>query len=508
MHLSSVCLCFIDIAFLCIVVGLYALFRWPFCKLLFLIGIFILFGNFYCNSLFTNKLSHFRCCKNVELILHVDSVTEKPETQTVYGYAKVFSAPEKLSPILKQMVYFILTTDKPEICSGQKIRVSCKLVHTSPNARKAFSKFLFKNHVFWYCCDGEILGVLSAASKFQQFCSHARSKIFAWLELGISDRPQSGILVGMLTGAKYKISRLRRTDFCSAGVAHIFAISGLHIGLIAIFLDKILRIFLINKKLRAFPVVGILGIYVNVIGASPSSVRAYLMVMFYYAAILFNRRPNVVSAFANSAFVHILCRPVIVYNISFLLSYCVVFGIIMLAYPLNIMLRNLLFSNEIRNFRDINFLSKISLSCKKYFLENICVSLAACIASLAISLEFFGQISWLTMLFNIVVIPLASTSIILGSLSIFCGILHLWTACEYINNLAIVPIILVEKCFDMTRAIHHGSISYKIPLSGLWLLTLLAIAYTGHRFSQNRKHTDPQIHDSDFCSAKSFNLRS
>ncbi len=323
---------------------------------------------------------------------------------------------------------------------------------------------------------------------------------------GISNTRQVGLLIGMLTGAKHKIDRFQRAEFCESGVAHIFAVSGLHIGLIAFCLDRILRILLIPKKIRAFPVVIILFIYINIIGPMPSSVRACLMVMFYYLSILFDRQPNVLAAFANSSLLHILYCPTIVYNISFLLSYCVVFGIISLGQSLNVIAFNRLINNELHPLRSLTILQKIYRYLKKYFLENFCISLAACATSLIISMEFFGQISYLTILFNLIVIPLAYISIILGSLSILCGMFHALILCKYINNLAILPIILVEKCFDITRILHHGAININCPIRGLWLLILPILALIGYFILHKTKYLKRADHYDKFCSANSCNF--
>ena len=506
MHLASTWLVVLSIVFLVLAFTGYVFFRKAYFVLLSLMGVFVLVGNFYHNSLYTNELRHFRMRKDVPLVLRLDSVVEKPKTDTIYGYARVLSAPKKFASVIDQKVYFIFDTDKAGICPGQQIKVSCKLTHIRSDTYGEFSKFLFKNHIFWYCCDARKLDVLTAAPRFQKICASFREKIFATLEYGISDKEQSGALTGMLTGAKYKIAKSQRSDFCAAGVAHVFAVSGLHIGLIALCLDKIFRILLIPRKIRAFPVISILFLYINIIGPAPSAMRACLMVMFYYAAGIFNRQPNVLSAFANSSIIHILCCPIIVYNISFLLSYCVVFGIIMLAEPMNKIVRNLFINNKLRNIRDLRILQKIYFSFEQYFWAGFCSSFAACVASLIISLEFFGQISWLTMLFNVVIIPLASISIILGSLSIIFGLIHLVPICELINKLAILPIALIEKCFDLTREIDHGAINFEFPVHGLWLPMLLIIAYVGYFSNLYAKRKSVQ--SPAFCSANSFILRS
>lgn len=509
MHLSSPWLCKLNFVLCILSITGYIIFRKKFFLLLLLSASLIFVGNFYCNSFFNNQLHHFNVRKHTELVLRLDSVVEKNTNNTVYGYAHIIKAPMKLNSVQNKEVYYILDTDCAGICPGQQVKVSCKLVHISPRSRKGFSQFLFKNHIFLYCCDGRICEILTNASWFQKQCTRARDMIFSILGNGVNGDKNSSILIGMLTGSKYKITRSQRADFCTAGVAHIFAISGLHIGIIALCLDKIFRILLIPKRIRTFPVLGILVIYINIIGPSPSSVRACLMVMLYYASILIGRQPNLMSIFSNSLLIHILYRPSIVYNISFLLSYCVVFGIIVIASPLANIAQNMLIINEIQNFHNTKIWQKILSFIKKYLLCSICTSSAAYASSLLVSIEFFGQISWLTILFNILIIPLSSLSIILGTLSIACGMLHLNIICAYINRAAVFPIGLIGRCFDCTRGINHGAIILHPPPHGSWLLGILAIAATGYIISLlNDRIITARQNESRGFSANSFNFLS
>ncbi len=458
-------------------------------KKVIVIAVFICLGGIlgliYSTKLKNDEVYKFRCRKNIELILYIDSISSKLDGNTVYGYATIISAPSNLLAILKQKAYFILKYDKIIPCLGQKVKVVCKLTHITDKDKSSFSQFLCKNHIFLYCSDGSIVDILGEASYFKKFCSTYRERIFSYLKCGVANSTLNGVLVAMLTGNKSGVDKKLRDDFCDAGVAHVFAVSGLHIGLIAAFLDWLLRMFLLPKKIRAFPLLGLLFIYLNIIGPMPSSVRAYMMISFYYLAVLFNRQPNVLSTYTNSLLIYVLCSPTIAYNISFLLSYCVVFGIIVIGTPLTQSCECFFRKKQLKKFSALNIFQKFTIKLRGYLLSSSCTSLAACLSSLIISVEFFGQISLLTIIFNILIIPLASLSIILGSLSIICGILHATFLCTYVNYLALLPITLIRGCFNITRSFNHGLIHISLPINGLWLVSLLVIACIGWKLITN-----------------------
>jgi competence protein ComEC len=281
----------------------------------------------------------------------------------------------------------------------------------------------------------------------------------------------------MLTGAKHMLSRVQRDDFCSTGTAHIFAISGLHIGVIALFFDWLFRLCKVSRRMRAIPVVAILFLYLSVIGPMPSSTRAYTMLIFYYAAIVFRRRPNVFSSLANSAAVNVFCDPWSVFNVSFLLSYGIVFGIICVGTNLSKLIRNVR-SRKVE-FYGGTLVGGIGGRIGSILIENLCVTLAASIASLPMSAEFFGNFSYLTVLLNLILVPLASVTIMICSASLLFGIFNMFSVCALINNLALLPVTLINFTLDCSRKLGHGLIKVSYPLRETWIFSVALIVVFG-----------------------------
>ena len=94
----------------------------------------------------------------------------------------------------------------------------------------------------------------------------------------------------MLLGRRDGIPYGRLAVFAAAGTIHVFAISGLHVMLIAGLLNGFLKAFGLSRRMCAACAIPMLAGYVMLIGYPPSAVRAGLMVSLYLGAYLFGRR--------------------------------------------------------------------------------------------------------------------------------------------------------------------------------------------------------------------------
>jgi len=147
-----------------------------------------------------------------------------------------------------------------------------------------------------------------------------------------------GVLKALIIGDRTSISRNLREAFNRAGVGHILAISGLHIGIVAtvafFFFKWILsyfKYFLWNALtvkvaaiLSLFPVV----IYGLLSGMSPSTQRAVIMVTVFLISFLFEREHDPINTLAIAAMIILAVHPPCLFSISFQLSFIAVLAII------------------------------------------------------------------------------------------------------------------------------------------------------------------------------------
>lgn len=197
------------------------------------------------------------------------------------------------------------------------------------------------------------------------------------------------IFKGLLLGDKSDINTELRTNYSQAGVMHILAISGLHIGIILYLLNFIFKPLgkLKNGALiKTIIIVFILWFYALLTGLSPSVVRSVTMFSFVAVGMNIKRNTNIINTLFVALFTLLLFKPNYIYDVGFQLSFTAVFGIVLLQPKIN----NLL-----------HFNTRIV----RYFWELVSVSLAAQISVLPLSLYYFNQFPSLFLLSNLVLIP-------------------------------------------------------------------------------------------------------
>ena len=142
----------------------------------------------------------------------------------------------------------------------------------------------------------------------------------------------AGVLCAMLLGDKTSMVVEIKNLYRKSGIAHVLAISGLHISLLGMLLYRFLRRCYLPPFLCS--VLGIVGVvvYIRFVGASVSSLRAVCMFVLYMLADLFGRTYDLLTALACSAFLLLVQKPSAMFEAGFLLSYFAVLGLA-LVFP-------------------------------------------------------------------------------------------------------------------------------------------------------------------------------
>ena len=154
--------------------------------------------------------------------------------------------------------------------------------------------------------------------------------------------PRNGALFqALILGERQGIDQELRESFNKAGLGHILAVSGLHIGLVAwlsftVAAGLLLLSYRLTLTTDIRKVAGIITIfpvvaYTCLAGLQVSSQRAMIMVLAYLFSIIIEREREVWSTFSIAAFVVLAVNPSALFTISFQLSFCAVIGILWLA---------------------------------------------------------------------------------------------------------------------------------------------------------------------------------
>lgn len=215
-----------------------------------------------------------------------------------------------------------------------------------------------------------------------------------WIEERYSQNDIIGrrgaVLTALTLGDKSVLDPEIKSSFAAAGLMHVLAVSGLHVGIIYLILSTLVAPLFYNrygKGLKIFIVIVTLWLYAFFTGMSPSVSRAVLMFSFLVVGEVAGRKYSGLNALFASAFFLTLFDPVSIYDTGFQLSHLAVLGIFLFYRPVN----------NIFAFRHM-FMNKIwSLAA---------LSIAAQLATTPISLYYFNQFPTYFLLSNQVVVPL------------------------------------------------------------------------------------------------------
>jgi competence protein ComEC len=377
--------------------------------------------------------------KSISLTLKADTIVIRDKRKGIfYGYG-VISDISAVHQLKGERIFFALerTNDIPIPFRGQKFKVQGRLKYVRENSDWWFFKHLKNMRVHWMLSDGCLLSWESKASPWQVFFRKTFDRFLHIITIGVEDKKiEYGIMSGMLTGYRQGIDKPSRVLFNGLGISHLFAVSGVHMGIFAATIDFFLKVICVSKRFRTILILSLLTFYVNAIGCSPSSVRALGMVVFYYVSSLLGRKPTVLSALTNSALFHVLYDPFVVFNISFLLSYAVVAGIVLIGGPLEKFLSHIFLNLHGLKFESYSLIDRMLFRLKKLLITSFSISLTAYFVSIPISIDYFGSMSLLTIPANMFIVPLATVAIVVGAVTLFFGLWKIWMLCSVLNNIS------------------------------------------------------------------------
>jgi len=285
---------------------------------------------------------------------------------------------------------------------------------------------------------GRVLGELAPASRFARWRQAQQRRLDAWLRNMPWDDPEGGaLLAATMLGRTSLLPAEAKEAFAATGTLHLFAISGLHIAGMAAALLWLTRRARLPELPAGIAVLGLLWLYVQVTGASPSSVRAWIMAAFLWGGRLGERETPALQSLALACAVTLILSPEACADAGFQLSYAAVLGIIVAGGPAAELCARPT-EEERRTPTDSQTAAqRLRWRVRKFLLGGLCVSLAATLAGAPLTLGLFGKASWGGVLVNLVLVPLSEIPLMLGMASVACGVSDwLATPASWLNGLA------------------------------------------------------------------------
>lgn len=270
----------------------------------------------------------------------------------------------------KIMVY--LSESYGEFCDiGYKVNFVSSLKHNNLYVDGELNYNIFDN--VKYSCT--VKSGLTARYGFDLF-GVVRAKIRDTL-FDNCDSEVAPVAFAMLTGNTQYIDGGLLKEFRYGGIAHIFAVSGLHIGILYGLLSFIFKKCRVNKYVRFFLCMLPIIFYSGVCGFTLSSVRALIMCGINSVAALFHKKYDGLNSLALAVIVILAINPVNLFNVGFQLSVSAVAGILTLKLPRKVP-------------------------------EFIKLPIAAQAATAPVMIAGFGYVSLISLALNIIAIPILS----------------------------------------------------------------------------------------------------
>ena len=235
--------------------------------------------------------------------------------------------------------------------------------------------------------------ILSRAEGAPPLRSAIREKVKTAL-LSAQGKRAGGFSYAMLFGDSEYMRDSDKEAMRETGVAHVIAVSGLHVGVLAAALLFLLKKLRLKEGVCLLILLPIFGFYAYLAEFTPSVLRASIMVSVSLAASALGERYDDISALSFAAILILAVRPLYLFDLSFLMSFLAILGIQSLGMPLE------------RSFRRHKVPPRLA--------SGLALSASTTISLIPVSAIVFGRIALAGFLLNLIIVPIASIAFILN----------------------------------------------------------------------------------------------
>lgn len=342
------------------------------------------------------------------------------------------------------------------IFSGDLVQIK-GMVNRPPGLKNpggfSYRHYLFRQGIAgtYFQREGEELWVERGPRGFFSLVQQMKEWVGRRIEEGFA-APYSSMVRALLLGERELLPGQVEELFRKTGLGHLLAVSGLHVGILSLFLWRFFLFLGWTKRQAAYPIILFMGFYMVMCGLRPSIVRASLVVIFYCLSKIFDKKIQLLDLTGLSALLLLFMNPFLLFEVGFQLSYLVYLSI-------------LFFTPLLSPYMTSFLPEKIGLP--------ISLSLAAQIGAWPVVAYYFHMFSLWPVVANLAAIPLLS---LILTLVIPALLLSLFSTSLY-GLLALLIRLLLQVLLLLLEFLSSVPImllrSGKIPLPFLFLYLLL-----------------------------------
>ena len=401
--------------------------------IMFAIFLFGVFSIQFHSSIPRNDISNFAGDKFVTI---VGSITDEPAIaddltrMTLRAHEIIIrGATYKTSG----NVSLFVKVPKDQIVYGNKIQVSGKLsliVATSNPGISSYADLMEKRDVrcqMFSSGSGVKILERSSGNPLIRLSLLLRNKLISVIHAS-SNEPYSSMIGSIIFGSRASpLPDELKDTYRTAGVIHLFIVSGLQVSIIVSVILALCKFAGLSRIARLSTVSFINVIFAFVVGAGPSIIRAVIMSEAALIANVFERETDFYSSLSLAAFIILLFDPRNIFEMGFQSSFAATWALFHIAPAIE---------------------EKLKSTVLKPLSGPLSISIAPPLATSPIILYNLGQVSFVSVLSNFVIVPWLEMTVILGFVSTLIGIIFLPFA-YVLNNVLTVILIMLNSfvCF-------------------------------------------------------------
>lgn len=291
--------------------------------------------------------------------------------------------------------------------------------------------------------NGLVLGH-GGGNRLLRTAHRSRDWMQSTINRGLDDSPEvMSSINGMVLGLRHQTAEDIEEPFQQTGTLHLFAVAGLHVGIVARLLWILATMARLSRKWATLLIIPALLFYAAITGLHTSSVRAAVMSAVILGGFIAERKAFAFNGLAAAATLILCWDTQELFAVGFQLSFSVVAAILLLHEPVFRFLRGLMAADP--------FLPRSLFSARRRILNRFstwlaraaAVSFAAWVGSLPLMLWYYHLVTLVSLVANLVVVPIAFFVLAGALLSLVAAPFSSWLSLIFNNaNWALTKIIL------------------------------------------------------------------